>query len=101
MARLARDGIGVADGQVALRLLGTRCDDGKDAAMKRIEYRVEQMPFQEHPEKHISELVERLTELGQQGWRAVSVDLTFHPSYSPAAQPGIPLPVLLEREVDA
>lgn len=69
--------------------------------MKRIEYRVEQMPFQEHPEKHISELVERLTELGQQGWRAVSVDLTFHPSYSPAAQPGIPLPVLLEREVDA
>jgi hypothetical protein len=73
----------------------------RNAAMKRIEYRVEQMPFQEHPEKHISELVERLTELGQQGWRAVSVDLTFHPSYSPAAQPGIPLPVLLEREVEA
>jgi hypothetical protein len=29
----------------------------------------------------------------------VSVDLTHHPSYSPAAQPSTPLPVLLEREV--
>ncbi len=67
--------------------------------MKHIEYRVEQMPFQEHPEAHISELLERLNELGKQGWQAVSVDLTYHPSYSPAAQPGIPLPVLLEREV--
>ncbi|MGA3031228.1 MAG: hypothetical protein ABSE58_10955 [Candidatus Limnocylindrales bacterium] len=69
--------------------------------MTRIEYRVEEMPFQEHPEQHISELLDRLTELGKQGWRVVSVDLTFHPSYSPAAQPGVPLPVLLEREVDA
>lgn len=68
--------------------------------MKRIEYRVEQMPFQEHPEKHISELLERLNELGKQGWRAVSVDLTYHPSYSPAAQPGVALPVLPEREVE-
>jgi hypothetical protein len=69
--------------------------------MKRMEYRVEQMPFQEHPEAHISELRERLNEVGKQGWRAVSVDLTYHPSYSPAAQPGIALPVLLEREVEA
>ena len=68
--------------------------------MKRFEYRVEQMPFLERPDQHITELVERLTELGKQGWRAVSVDLTYHPSYSPAAQPGIPLPVLLEREVE-
>ncbi len=67
--------------------------------MKHIEYRVEQMPFQEHPAAHISELLERLNELGKQGWQVVSVDLTYHPSYSPAAQPGIPLPVLLEREV--
>jgi hypothetical protein len=69
--------------------------------MKRYEYRVEQMPFQEHPEQHFSELVDRLNELGKQGWEAVSVDLTYHPSYSPAAQPGISVPVLLRREVEA
>lgn len=69
------------------------------ATIKRVEYRIERMPFQEHPETHINELLERLTELGKQGWRVVSVDLTYHPSYSPAAQPGVPLPVLLEREV--
>jgi hypothetical protein len=28
-----------------------------------------------------------------------SVDMTHHPSYSPAAQPSVPLPVLLEREL--
>jgi len=68
-------------------------------AVRPVEYRIERMPFQEHPEAHISELVERLTELGKQGWRVVSVDLTHHPSYSPAAQPSTPLPVLLEREI--
>lgn len=67
---------------------------------KRFEYRVERMPFVEHPEGHISDLLDRLNELGKQGWRVVSVDLTYHPSYSPAAQPGVPLPVLLEREVE-
>lgn len=59
------------------------------------------MPFQEHPEGHLSELldrvnemgkVDRLNELDKQGWRVVSVDLTHHPSHSPAAQPSIPLP---------
>jgi hypothetical protein len=64
---------------------------------RRVEYRIERMPFQEHPEAHLSELLDRLNELGKQGWRVVSVDLTHHPSYSPAAQPGIPLPVLLEK----
>jgi hypothetical protein len=37
--------------------------------------------------------------MGQQGWHVASVDLTHHPSYSPAAQPSTPLPVLLEREI--
>ncbi len=64
-----------------------------------VEYRIERMPFQEHPETHLSELLDRLTELGKQGWRVVSVDLTHHPSYSPAAQPSVPLPVLLEHEL--
>jgi hypothetical protein len=64
-----------------------------------VEYRIERMPFQEHPEAHLSELLDRLNELGKQGWTVVSADLTHHPSYSPAAQPSTPLPVLLEREV--
>jgi hypothetical protein len=72
----------------------------KSAAMARpVEYRIERMPFQEHPEAHLSELLARLTELGKQGWNVASVDLTHHPSYSPAAQPSIPLPVLLEKEL--
>ncbi len=70
-----------------------------DGPAKRIEYRMERMPFMEHPEAHIEELLSKVNELGKQGWRVVSVDLTYHPSYSPAAQPGIPLPVLLEREL--
>jgi hypothetical protein len=69
----------------------------RDAATP-VEYRIERMPFQEHPEAHLSELLARLTELGNQGWSVVSVDLTHHPSYSPAAQPNTPLPVLLQRE---
>ena len=67
--------------------------------MNRIEYRVEQLPFYEHYELHIKELVERFSELGNEGWEVASVDLTWHPSYSPAAQPHTPVPVLLQREV--
>jgi hypothetical protein len=66
---------------------------------RKVEYKIERMPIQAHPEAHLSELVDRLNEIGKQGWRVVSVDLTHHPSYSPAAQPSIPLPVLLEREL--
>ncbi len=69
--------------------------------MKRIEYRVEMMPFTEPFESHIKEVVERLSELGQEGWEVASVDLTWHPSYSPAAEPHLPVPVLLQREVPA
>ncbi len=64
-----------------------------------VEYRIERMPFQQHPESHLSELIDRVTELGKQGWYVVSVDLTHHPSYSPAAQPSTPLPILLAREL--
>ncbi len=69
------------------------------AGSRPVEYRIERMPFQEHPELHLSELLARLTELGKQGWNVVSADLTHHPSYSVAAQPSTPLPVLLAREV--
>lgn len=68
------------------------------ARPRPVEYRIERMPFQQNPETHLSELLDRVTELSGQGWRVVSVDLTHHPSYSPAAQPSTPLPVLLERE---
>lgn len=67
--------------------------------MKRIEYRVEELPLAGQFESHIKEVVERLTELGNEGWEVASVDLTWHPSYSPAAQPQLPVPVLLQREV--
>ncbi|HEX9124542.1 MAG TPA: hypothetical protein VF984_14480 [Actinomycetota bacterium] len=43
--------------------------------------------------------MERLSELGKDGWEVASVDLTHHPSYSPAAQPRAQLPVLLQHEV--
>jgi hypothetical protein len=66
-------------------------------AAQRVEYRIEQMPILEHPEAHLAEVLDRLNELGKQGWRTVSIDLTHHPSYSPAAQPGVLLPVLLEK----
>jgi hypothetical protein len=71
----------------------------KPSGARPIEYRIERMPFQEHPETHLSDLLGRLSELGKQGWLVMSVDLTYHPSYSPAAQPSVPLPVLLGREV--
>jgi hypothetical protein len=67
--------------------------------MKRIEYRIEELPFSEHFETHIKEVVARLSELGEEGWEVASVDLTWHPSYSPAAQPHLPVPVLFQREV--
>jgi hypothetical protein len=69
--------------------------------MKRIEYRVEEMPFTEGFEAHTKEVLERLSELGRDGWEVASVDLTSHPTYSPAAQPHPPVPVLLQREVAA
>jgi hypothetical protein len=70
--------------------------------MKRVEYRVEQLPHQEHPDQNIPVMLERLTELGKQGWHVTSVDLTYHPSYTPAwSASEATLPILLEREVEA
>jgi hypothetical protein len=64
-----------------------------------LDYRIEQLPIREHPETHLTDVLDRLSELGKEGWCVASVDLTHHPSYSPAAQPNTPLPVLLQREV--
>jgi len=70
--------------------------------MRRVEYRIEEMPLDEHggPPAMV-QMAERLNELGKQGWEVASVDLTPHPSYSPAAQPRTPVPVLLERELES
>jgi hypothetical protein len=63
----------------------------------RYEYRVERTPFGEEPTKHLPELLERLNELGSEGWRVVSVDLTVHPA--PMCGPNKTLPVLMVREI--
>ena len=62
--------------------------------MTRVEYRIEQVPFsQDGP--LLLQLVERLAELGRQGWHVASVDLTPHLSYEAG-----PVTVLLERDLD-
>ena len=68
------------------------------ATAKKIEYRSSACPSVSI-RRLTSTSPARLTELGKQGWEVVSVDLTYHPSYSPAAQPGVSLPVLPQREV--
>ena len=79
---------------VAVAVLGEK----PAGAVRPVEYRIERMPFQAHPETHLGEVLDRVTALGKEGWQVVSVDLTHHPSYSPAAQPAVPLPMLLMRE---
>jgi hypothetical protein len=56
-----------------------------------MEYRIEMITF-EGQDNRFDFLVRRVNELGKDGWRVVSVDLTAHPAF----QTG-PLPVLLER----
>ncbi len=60
--------------------------------MHRIEYRIERIPLN-GAEPRLLLLVERLAQLGRQGWHVASVDLTPRPD-------GEPLTVLLERDVD-
>ncbi len=62
--------------------------------MTRVEYRIEQVPLNQDGPPTL-QLVERLAELGRQGWHVASVDLTPHPSYETG-----PVTVLLERDLD-
>jgi hypothetical protein len=64
--------------------------------MGRWEYRIERLPVEDDHDSRLLGLVERLNELGAEGWRVASVDLTPHPAFRAA-----PLPVLLEREATA
>jgi hypothetical protein len=61
--------------------------------MPRVEYRIESIPLN-RDEPRLLGLVERLAELGRQGWHVASVDLTPHPSFEAG-----PVTVLLEREL--
>jgi hypothetical protein len=73
-------------------------------ARHRLEYRVERFPFGDTPSlpAHLEDLLERLNELGRQGWLAVSVDLTDtaiqHSGICHCLEPR--LAVLLHREVE-
>jgi hypothetical protein len=62
--------------------------------MARVEYRIERIPLS-RDEPRLLQLVERLAELGRQGWHVASVDLTPHPSFEDG-----PVTVLLERELE-
>lgn len=66
-------------------------------ANEAIGYRLERLPCRENPEDFIEALLDRLNEVGAQGWHAISVDLTHNPPYSPLASAGMRLPVLLAR----
>lgn len=69
--------------------------------MRKVEYRVEEIPLGEHGEPERVRLAERLNELGKEGWEVASIDLTFQSSYSPMTGSPRPVPVLLEREIAA
>ena len=63
--------------------------------MTRVEYRIERIPVSKD-EPRLLQLVERLAELGRQGWHVASIDLTPHPSFEDG-----PVTVLLERELES
>jgi hypothetical protein len=58
-----------------------------------MEYRIEMISF-EGQDNRSDFLVRRLNELGKDGWRVVSVDLTPHPAFAKK-----PLAVLLARPI--
>ena len=62
--------------------------------MGRVEYKIEHVQWKDEPESRLDQLVDRLNELGKDGWRVVSADLTAHSSFAVKT-----LPVLLERDV--
>jgi hypothetical protein len=63
--------------------------------MTPVEYRIETIPLNRE-EPRLLLLVERLAELGRQGWHVASVDLAPHPAFEEG-----PVTVLLERELEA
>lgn len=82
--------------ETAIKETGTAASRGRTT---RIEYRVERIPFTARPEEHLTELVERLNELGRDGWRALGVEIKDQGLYYSADQQAPPRPFLLMREV--
>lgn len=62
--------------------------------MNRVEFRIEQVPLNRDGPPTL-ELVERLAELGRQGWHVAAADLAAHPSNREGR-----VTVLLERELE-
>lgn len=73
-----------------------------------IEYRIERIPFQDQPVPHWQILLDRLGELEGDGWRVLSLDLTYHPAHYKPGDPwtlfglggkyGVPLDIDLVKE---
>jgi len=74
-----------------LRHAGPGVSPSGDVENSLMEYRIEMINF-EGQDNRLDFLVRRVNELGKDGWRVVSVDLTPHPAFKTG-----PLPVLLER----
>jgi hypothetical protein len=64
------------------------------STVNRVDYRIETIPLN-RDEPRLLQVVERLAELGRQGWHVASADLTPHASFEEG-----PLTVLLEREIE-
>jgi hypothetical protein len=62
--------------------------------MPRVEYRIERIPLN-RDEPRLLQVVERLAELGRQGWHVAGIDLTPRPPHEEG-----PATVLLERELE-
>jgi hypothetical protein len=67
------------------------------ATRTRFEYRIEPTPYHEDETTHSAELLERLNELGQEGWRLVIMNPLRRTTGGWV--PGQPIPMLLMREV--
>jgi hypothetical protein len=63
--------------------------------MNQVEYRIERVPVNKDAPR-LLQLVERLAELGRQGWHVASIDLTPHPSFEDG-----PVTVLLQRDLES
>ena len=69
--------------------------------MPRVEYRIERVPLN-RDEPRLLGLVERLAELGRQGWHVASVDwhmASVDMATQPSNEAGL-VTVLLERELE-
>jgi len=67
------------------------------ATKTRVEYRIEPAPFHPDEETHTAEFLQRLNELGKEGWQLI----TLNPLNRSTGgwEPSRPIPMLLMRVV--